>query len=62
MKLKNEYETENKIKHISTFYKNVTFLAKLSWESNWSRWYKRLFVIINNYDSICLSYYYSINE
>ena len=34
MKLKNEYETQKKIKHISTFCKNDTFLAKLSWESN----------------------------
>ena len=34
MKLKNEYETENKIKYISTSCKNDIFLAKLSWESN----------------------------
>ena len=34
MKLKNEYETENKMKHISTSCKNDSFLAKLSWESN----------------------------
>jgi hypothetical protein len=30
MKLKNEYETENKIKHITTSCKNDTFLVKLS--------------------------------
>ena len=47
MKLKNEYETENKMKHISISCKNDTFLAKLSWESNWLRWgYFLLFVIM----------------
>ena len=30
MKLKNEYETENKMKYISTSCKSDTFLAKLS--------------------------------
>ena len=30
MKLKNEYETENKMEHISTSCKNDTFLVKLS--------------------------------
>ena len=30
MKLKNEYETENKIKHLSASCKNDTFLVKLS--------------------------------
>ena len=30
MKLKNEYETENKMKNISTFCKSDTCLAKLS--------------------------------
>ena len=30
MKIKNEYETENKIKHLSASCKNDTFLVKLS--------------------------------
>ena len=30
MKLKNEYKTENKMKHISTSCKSDTFLVKLS--------------------------------